>query len=102
MTISRLSQTAEWMSSSDYKDRFKAEYYQLFFRYLKLKNMVEKWDKGELDFKPTCEREIYDSQLKAMEDYRMILGERARKEEIDLNLRICCDCKPEEFNNNSI
>jgi hypothetical protein len=54
------------MLSSDYKERFKAEYYQLKIRFDKLYSMVRKWDERRLDFAPTCPREIYDDQLKYM------------------------------------
>lgn len=37
-----LSDTVELMNSADYKDRFKAEYYQVVIRYQKLKAMLEK------------------------------------------------------------
>ena len=41
--INSLNETVELMLSSDYKDRFKAEYYQLEYRYNKLKKMLEDW-----------------------------------------------------------
>jgi hypothetical protein len=40
-----LKETMELMNSADYKDRFKAEYYQVAIRYQKLSAMLEKWDK---------------------------------------------------------
>ncbi len=52
-----LKDTIEMMQSEDYKERFKAEYYQLEIRTEKLKAMLDKWDAGELSFKPTCPRE---------------------------------------------
>ena len=36
-----LKNTVDLMLSDDYKDRFKAEYYQLSIRFKKLKNMVD-------------------------------------------------------------
>ena len=69
--------TAEMMNSSDYKERFKAEYYQVVIRYKKLKAMLEKWDKGELNFNPTCPRSIYNMQIRAMTDYIAELEARA-------------------------
>ena len=80
----KLSETKEMMVSEDYKERFKAEYYQLENRLNGLKSMVEKWDKGELNFKPTCEREIYDDQLICVEGYLSVLKKRAEIEKIDL------------------
>ena len=46
--VTKLSQTVDIMTSSDYKERFKAEYAQVCIRYKKLKNMLDKWDKNEL------------------------------------------------------
>ena len=54
--MKELQETATMMCSADYKERFHAEYYQLETRHEKLKAMVEKWDKGELSFTPTCPR----------------------------------------------
>ena len=82
--VTELKQTVELMNSSDYKDRFKAEYYQLKIRYDKLHNMCEKWDKNELDFTPTCSRFTYARQLNAMAFYLKILEERAVAEKIEL------------------
>lgn len=81
-----LEETVALMNSADYKERFAAEYYQLETRYLKLKAMVEKWDKGELNFTPTCPRAIYDRQLSCMLLYLFVLLERANLEEIKLDI----------------
>lgn len=72
-----LKDTIEMMNSEDYKERFKAEYYQVKIRYDKLNAMLEKWDNGELNFKPTCERYIYNEQVYFMEQYLAILELRA-------------------------
>lgn len=79
-----LKETIELMISSDYKERFKAEYWQLVIRYTGLKAMLEKWDAGLLDFKPTCSRSLYDEQLTSMYEYICILEQRAFKEDINL------------------
>ena len=42
--VKTLKETAEMMISPDYKERFKAEYYQLVTRYKGLKSMLTKWD----------------------------------------------------------
>ena len=44
-----LKKTIGMMCSDDYRERFKAEYFQVDIRYQKLKEMVEKWDAGELN-----------------------------------------------------
>ena len=79
-----LKDTVTMMVDGDYKERFKAEYLQVKIRYDKLVNMCEKWDKGELNFTPTCDRNVYDRQLKAMKDYLSVLEERALKESVNL------------------
>ena len=79
-----LEETKDLMCSPDYKERFKAEYYQLKIRYDKLKAMCEKWDKGELDFIPVCPRITYRIQLRAMHDYLIILEDRADIEGVEL------------------
>lgn len=81
-----LKETINLMNSSDYKDRFVAEYLQVKIRYDKLKSMVDKWDKGKLNFKPTCPRDIYDVQLKSMKDYIEVLEKRASIENVNLNI----------------
>lgn len=84
ITNQGLADTCYMMISRDYKERFKAEYYQLRNRYENLKAMVEKWDAGELSFTPTCPRELYDAQLGAMENYKKVLEMRADLEDVDL------------------
>ena len=80
----KLEETVEMMKSADYKERFKAEYYQLVIRYKGLKSMLDKWDNGTLEFKPTCPRSTYNIQIKAMTDYIAILEARAMMEGIEL------------------
>ena len=79
-----LKDTIEMMQSADYKERFKAEYYQVKIRYEKLQVMIDKWEKGELTFTPTCPKETYNFQLRAMQEYLDILVIRAKIENIDL------------------
>ena len=79
-----LKDTIEMMGSADYKERFKAEYYQNALRYEKLKAMLDKWDRGVLSFKPTCPRSTYNMQIKAMTDYIAVLEARAVMEGIEL------------------
>ena len=80
----KLADTVEMMNSSDYKERFKAEYAQLVIRINGLKNMLDKWDRGELDFTPTCSREIYNDQMEYMVNYMTVLADRAVMENVDL------------------
>jgi hypothetical protein len=80
----QLAATAAGMVSEDYKERFIAEYIQLKNRFEGLVKMVERWDNGTLPFTPTCPRETYNFQLRAMKDYMDILVVRAKIEEIEL------------------
>lgn len=80
----KLKETVEMMNSADYKERFKAEYQQVVIRYRKLAAMLENWDKGELNFTPTCPRSTYNMQVRAMTDYIAVLEARAVMEGVDL------------------
>lgn len=84
MRPEELKDTIEMMENADYKERFKAEYYQNVIRYEKLKTMLNKWDRDELNFEPTCPRSTYNMQIRAMTDYIAVLEARAVMEEIDL------------------
>ena len=79
-----LNKTVDGMCSTDYKDRFIAEYWQVVIRYEKLKNMLNKWDNFELNFNPTCPQSTYNLQIKAMADYIAVLEARAVMENITL------------------
>ena len=79
-----LRDTIEMMNSGDYKERFKAEYYQVVIRYQKLKSMIDKWDNDQLEFTPTCPRSTYNMQITAMTDYIAVLEARAVMEGVEL------------------
>lgn len=79
-----LRDTVEMMNSGDYKERFKAEYYQVVIRYQKLKSMLDKWDDDQLEFAPTCPRSTYNMQITAMTDYIAVLEARAVMEGVEL------------------
>ena len=80
-----LADTCKLMVSPDYKERFLAEYIQVKNRYEGLKAMIDKWDASNLPFTPTCPRETYNFQLRAMRDYMGILVIRAKIENININ-----------------
>lgn len=84
MRAMELKDTVGMMCSEDYKERFKAEYYQVKIRYGKLKHMLERWDNELLNFVPTCPRSTYDMQIRAMSDYIAVLEARAVMEGITL------------------
>lgn len=81
-----LKDTCEMMNSTDYKDRFRAEYMQTVIRYGKLKTMLDNWDSGDLNFAPTCPRSTYNMQIRAMADYIAVLEARAVMEHVDLEV----------------
>lgn len=85
--MKELKETIEMMNSENYKERFKAEYWQTCIRYKKLKDMVDKWEKSELNFTPTCDKKIYKIQLLHMANYLSILRIRAKIENVDLRIK---------------
>ena len=80
-----LAKTCEGMVSPDYKERFKAEYIQLKNRLEGLKRILESWDKGTLNFTPTCPRDLYDKQVSGMVTYLNVLAKRARMEGVNIS-----------------
>ena len=80
----QLKDTIEMMTSEDFKERFKAEYYQLSLRLDSLTSMLIKWKNNMLDFGPKCSKETLENQLIFMQGYLDILRLRAEIEEIDL------------------
>ena len=80
----QLKDTLEMMNSKDFKERFKAEYYQLLIRYDGLTSLLIKWKNNMLDFEPKCSKETLENQLVFMQGYLDILRLRAEIEEIDL------------------
>lgn len=82
--VRSLNDSALLMVSTDYKDRFKAEYVQLKTRLKGLKTMLHNWDNGKLSFTPTCPRSTYDLQVEAMTKYLAVLEARAKIEDINL------------------
>lgn len=79
-----LKDTIELMVSENYKDRFKAEFYQLKTRRDKLHAMIVKYAAGSLDFEPSCPLELLEEQEEAMDKYIHILEVRAEIEKIEL------------------
>ena len=79
-----LKDIVELMNCEDFKERFKAEYYQLLLRLDELKSMLIKWEINMLDFVPKCSKETLENQVIFMQGYIGILRLRAKIEEIDL------------------
>ena len=79
-----LKDTITLMNSSDYKDRFKAEYQQTKIRYDKLHRMIVRYEAGTLDFEPTCSLGLLKEQASYMGRYLYMLEVRAEIEKIEL------------------
>lgn len=84
MIFRSLCETSELMVSTDYKERFVAEYVQTAIRYQKLHRMLVKYDAGKLDFTPTCGEGILRDQKRWMGLYLGALEVRAEIEGIEL------------------
>lgn len=79
-----LKDTIDLMNSADYRERFKAEYYQTRIRYDKLHKMIVKKEAEILDFTPSVSLEILKEQAKYMGMYLHVLEVRAEIEKIEL------------------
>ena len=79
-----LKDTIEMMNSTDYRERFRAEYHQLEIRIGKLTGMLSAWCSGELGFQPSCSYDLLEAQLNAMKTYSYFLRKRAEIEGIEL------------------
>lgn len=79
-----LKDTVEMMQSNDFKERFRAEYFQTKIRYDKLDEMTVCYEAGTLPFTPNCSLELLKEQKKYMGNYIRCLKIRAQIENIDL------------------
>lgn len=80
-----LKDTVAMMNSEDYKERFRAEYFQTKIRYEKLHAMTIKYEAGTLNFTPSCSLELLNEQKRHMGNYLHCLEVRAEIEKVDLN-----------------
>lgn len=87
-----LKETVEMMNNADYKERFKAEYFQTKIRYEKLHKMTTKYEAGIMEndaskylgFTPTCPLDLLLSQKRNMGMYLHDLEVRAYLENVPL------------------
>jgi hypothetical protein len=68
----------------DWKERFRKEYHELRERFQKLDTMIDKYEKGQLEFEPKCPIDLLKGQCSTMWNYLKILEQRAKIEEIKL------------------
>ena len=80
-----LRDTVKMMLSDDYKERFKAEYWQTKIRYQRLHKMLTKFEAGKLGFELKCPAEMLREQKRQMGEYLHTLEIRAVVENIDLD-----------------
>jgi len=89
-----LKDTIPQMTSSNYKERFYAEYWQTKIRYEKLKDFCNKievgrvWNSGLDEPVHDCPFEMLRDQQRMMGEYLHILELRALIEKIDLDMPI--------------
>lgn len=77
-----LKNTIEMMIADDYKEQFKAEFYQLDIRRVKLERILKNKDKN--NFYLSCPITLLQKQYDLMLEYEKVLLERARIEGIEL------------------
>lgn len=75
---------ADGATASDYKERMRVEYQELTDRADKLRDMLQRYADGTLDFEPTCPITLLSRQLDVMDEYALILRRRAGIERISL------------------
>lgn len=79
-----LKDTVDLMLSDNYRDRFRAEYWQLRIRKEKLEKLIDDYNNGRLMIQLSCDIDIHRIQLRRMKKYLAILENRAKIEEIEL------------------
>ncbi len=79
-----LKDTIDMMTSEDYEERFKAEYYQLKIRQHKLIKTLVMYKAGCLTFTPKCSYDLLYEQAQAMGKLLVLLEARALVEGIEL------------------
>ena len=85
----KLNETVKLMNSADYRDRFKAEYFQLKIRMEKLRKLLMRIETDEEKHISTvnhdCPTRVLYSQYEKMDDYLATLEQRAIYENINLD-----------------
>lgn len=79
-----LVDSALGMASSNYVERFIAEYRQISDRVEKLGSFLKMYRAGTLDFEPNCPLRMLEVQLSIMNSYKTMLESRAQVENITL------------------
>lgn len=87
----QLFETAEMMSSSDWKERLQAEWAQLCIRMDRLDNFRDAFRKDEINFIPKWDERLLCDQLRAMRNYRDCLLQYAKLEGVKLDMSLYDD-----------
>ena len=80
----KIQDTIKMMTSEDFKERFRAEYFQLVNRIEKFSITLDGYRKNTLKFIPKCTLKLLDGQMNTMIMYRTHLEESAKIEGISL------------------
>ena len=70
--------------ASGYQDRMRVEYRDLTARAGRLRDMLQRYADGTLDFEPTCPISLLSRQLDVMDEYAHLLRRRAEIEHVNL------------------
>lgn len=87
----KLSDTIKMMNSDDYKERFRAEYFQLQNRISSFDKTLSDYRKNDLKFETKCTLKLMDGQMNAMIIYRTHLEAVAKVEGISLEEIVLVD-----------
>jgi len=79
-----LADTVGLMTSKEYTERFKAEYFQLKIRIESLSALLKQYKNNALTFTPKCSQKLLNGQLNSMRLYMSHLIEQAKIENIEL------------------
>lgn len=80
-----LKDTIELMTSTDYKDRFIAEYNQLTIRLGKLNAIISNIKENKIEFNISSSLKLLEVQAVYMDAYAGVLRDRAKIEGINLD-----------------
>lgn len=69
---------------SDYEERMRVEYRELTARAGRLRDMLQRYADGTLDFELVCPITLLSRQLDVMDEYAVLLRHRAKLEHVDL------------------
>lgn len=69
---------------NEWQKRFVKEYHELRGRSAKLDEMIQRYEKGQLEFEPKCPIDLLKRQRSIMWEYLSTLEQRARIEEVKL------------------